>query len=327
MPGAATKVDLSEGRWAIFCERWNETLSRRPTASVVFFSGACTLTWAMTFAALSCTPAARFALGVPEIAVGWLVMRTTARLRMPLNFAVAAPVSRLFPALSRLKISPLLAVFAADADTKKRMEHARDQFAESLPSARLRQMVRNSFQASEKFLRWAEGPIDKYGLSYFLTSKVSNVSTLVGATLAARHGLDVPGMLSGWGFSGDLQSDSGLLACTAALNVGFTPLHFYGAVAAVSALERFGGRLWRDRQRELAEKQAQQLELTEVEKEHLEMSESHMAAAVVGSVAFLTLFLDLAFAIYIMRKLYGSQKKKGDVAESSDSVATESSSE
>lgn len=308
--GAATAA-VSDSRWGAFCEHWNESLARRPSAMVVFFSGATTLTWAMTFVALSSLPSARLALGAPEIAVGWLVMRMTARLRMPLNFAVAAPLSRLLPALSRLKISPLLAVFAADAEAKKRFDEAKDKFIGSLRSERMQRVVQNSFKASEKFVRWAEGPIDKFGLSYFVTSKVSNVSTLIGGTLAAMHGLDVSGQLSAWGLSADLQADSGLLAGTAALNVGFAPLHFVGAVAAVASVERLGSRLWLDRQAELREKRlhAPEVPLSTEEQEHLDMPESQMVSVVVAAAVILTLVFDLAFALYMVRRLHGSQQK------------------
>lgn len=98
-----------------------------------------------------------------------------------------------------------------------------------------KQRLRSTLDGAARFARWAEGPIDKYGLSYFIVSKVSNVSTLAAGAAAAAHGLDVASLLSTLGLSGELQGDSGLLACTVAVNVGFTPLHFLGAVRSWGA--------------------------------------------------------------------------------------------
>lgn len=185
-------------------------------------------------------------LAAPEYAVGWLVMRTTSRLRMPLNLAIAAPLSKTFPALSGLKISPLLTCFAVDPKTRSTYSEAYEDLLKSPKySDRAKLWVQRASKGSATLLRWAEGPIDKLGLPYYLVARASNVSTLVGATVASMHGMDMPALLSSWGLSCELQSEAGLLAFAAAVNAACTPMHFLGAIASVGLVERAASACWR----------------------------------------------------------------------------------
>lgn len=278
---------------------------------IIFFSSTCTLSWISVFSVLSMSPSAVSLLAAPDFAVGWLVMRMTARLRMPLNLAIAAPLSRFVPALSELKVSPLLTVFAADEESAAKLKAARERLETSPKLSEFSQRcIQKTFSGFSKFTSWVEGPIDKYGLSYFLASKVTNVSTLTGATYLSMQGMDLPGTLSSWGLSGDLQADSGLLACTAALNVTFTPLHFYGSVATVLCFDRLATRLWAERQGELEEKEKTGV-LTEEEDDHKQnLSEEHMRKAVVGGASVLALCFDLAVSLFIMRRMFKSGTKE-----------------
>jgi len=300
----------AQGPWAAFASRWNDTIARRPMPVVIFFSGTATLCWAAIFAALSCSTTAGSVLAAPEFAVGWLVMRLTTRLRMPANVAAAALVSGAFPALSSLKISPLLAVFVGDSEAQAAAQRARRRLEESPRlSPEMQQVVKRSIRAMVDLARWAEGPIDKYGLSYYLVARATSVSTLCGATAAAMHGLDVPAALSRWGLSGELQSDAGLFACAAAMNVPCMPLHFLGAVHAVRGLEQVASRIWIEKQRELEEVESQNGGLTEEEQGYKEISEADVAHNFVTNVAYLTLLFDLVFALWIMRRMSRSQSK------------------
>lgn len=305
-----------KGHWLSFCSEWNETLARRPTAMIIFFSGTTTLTWATTFVSLSMATQLHTVLAMPEFAVGFLVMRTTSRLRMPINLAIAATIARQFPIFSELKISPLLAAFAADEETKAKMRSFRERLEESpRHSERSQRLVKGFFSNFTRFWAWAEGPIDKYGLAYFLASKASNVATLTGATYVTMQGFDVPGMLSSWGATTELQGNSGLLACTAVINVAFAPAHFYGACVAVQALERLASGMWTEAQQQLKEKEERGT-LTEAEQNQLEMTESQMVTAMIGFISCLVCCCDIAFGLYIMRKLYTSQT--GDSKDSKD---------
>lgn len=300
-----------KGRWETFSDKWNETLTRRPMPMVIFFSGAVTLTWAAIFGALSCSAAAGSTLAAPELAVGWLVMRVTSRLRMPVNAAAAALVSGLCPALSSLRISPLLAAFAGSAEADDAARRARRSLERSPSlSPRVRRLLRRCFRAFGRWAQWAEGPIDRYGLSYYVVAKTTGVLTFCGATVAAMHGLDVPGALSRWGLSGELQADAGLFACAAAINVPCAPLHFLGAVGAVDKLERMGARIWLEKQLELDETERQNGRLSEEEQLYKELSEADVKHNFVTNMAYLTLLIDLGFSLYIMRRMSKSQAKR-----------------
>merc|ERR1712087_751716 len=124
--------------------------------------------------------------------------------------------------------------------------------------------------------------------------------------------MDLPSILTSWGLSGELQADSGLLACTAALNVVFTPLHFYGSVAIVQCFERLATRLWEERQQELIEK----------EKVGDVLTEEHMRKAVVGSASVLALCFDLAVSLFIMRRMYSSGTKDSSKETATDAAGS-----
>merc|ERR1712087_1074523 len=136
--------------------------------------------------------------------------------------------------------------------------------------------------------------------------------------------MDLPSILTSWGLSGELQADSGLLACTAALNVIFTPLHFYGSVAIVQCFERLATRLWEERQQELKEKEKVGDVLTEEEEDHKQnLTEEHMRKAVVGSASVLALCFDLAVSLFIMRRMYSSGTKDSSKETATDAASSD----
>ena len=45
------------------------------------------------------------------------------------------------------------------------------------------------------WMQWAQKPIDKYGMSFYLSAKVSSLATVGGSALAISYGLDVTAML------------------------------------------------------------------------------------------------------------------------------------
>mmetsp|Transcript_107746 Transcript_107746/g.347853 ORF Transcript_107746/g.347853 Transcript_107746/m.347853 type:complete len:389 (+) Transcript_107746:56-1222(+) len=313
-----SEVCGDRGCWAAFSTSWNETLARRPMPMVIFFSATSTLTWALIYGALSASSTAGSLLAAPELAVGWLVMRVTYKLRAPLNLAAAAAVSGACPALSKLKVSPLLATFAADGDTQAAVQKARQRLEESPhlgPHARM--LLKRSFLALASFVRWLEGPIDKYGLSYFLVAKASSLATVGAATAAAMHGLDVPAALAAWGLSDELQSGAGLLAGAAALNAPCVPLHFCGAVAAVRGLEGLAARAWLEHRRALRSALRAagkgQGGLTEEERRSLRVTAPEAQRNFVANASYLVLLLDLGFSLWLLRRL--SQGRAGPAPE------------
>jgi len=294
----STQDKLPKTRWEAFCHEWNETAGRAPVAIGVLWNGAASLTWFGSFLALSSLPFFRSLLGMPEIAAGWLVMRLTRRFRMPIDLAVAAALSQLFPKLALLKVSPLLKIFIVDEESKKEMAKTSEKLSPSTLSA-----IEKFSRGFKRFAAWVEGPVDKYGLSYFLTAKVSNVSTLVLATIAVSHGIDLPGILSSWGLSTAVQAESGIVAGAAAWNVLLTPLHFWCAVASVQHLEAIGSSLWIQGRLELAKKQELKLELDETDKVMINMKEEELVASFLRASSMVAILVQLGFAGYMMVRL------------------------
>lgn len=314
------REDLPVDRWGLFCDRWNATLGRRPTAMLIFFGGASTLTYAMILASISCSSVLRAALAAPEFAVGLLVMMVTRRLRVPLNLALAAPLSAAFPALSKFKISPLLTAFAV---SKEDQEALRSQFDQSNISDAAKDRVRAGVRRLVQFGRFVEGPVDKYGLSYFVVSKATGASTLCGATHLSSVGLDVPGALAAWGFSGDLQEDGGILAAACLLNVPCAPLHFLGALGAVGHLERAASSMWHAREDEIRRSLRKDDATSETrapgdESQEPDITEEDVRTNLVTNIALITVILDLAFMLYMFRRM--SKSALGTVPDESDGL-------
>ncbi|CAE7696296.1 unnamed protein product [Symbiodinium pilosum] len=174
-------------------------------------------------------------------------MRSTFKVRQPLNFALAAGASRQMPSLSLLKVSPLLTAVTADPDARKSMMSACAAiFRWPWLGAGGRAMLRKFFAGGGRLLRLAEGPIDKCGLAYFLSAKFTSLTTVAVATSASMRYSDLQSRLAAWGISGDLQEDAGLLACASFINVAFVPLHFYTAVRVVCFLEFIAADTWKE---------------------------------------------------------------------------------
>ncbi|CAL1166805.1 unnamed protein product [Cladocopium goreaui] len=267
------------GGWHVFCNRWNEAIGRRPLAMVVFFNATNTLTWVTTLAALSRCIAQSHLQIAPDFAVGWLVMRSTVKLRQPLNLALAAGLSKLAPSLSMLKVSPLLTAFATDTDTRNMATSAWAKiFRCRLLGVRGRSILRRSLQDGARLFRWAEGPIDRCGLAFFLSCKFTNICILCATTAASMRGLD----LSSFCDFGHFQK---------------VPMHFYGAVGSLRVIESLAARAWQ----ELAEDDlGKTTETTETE-----MTEEVFTKNLISLATALAAAFDLAVTFYLIWHLTG----------------------
>lgn len=304
----------TDTRWQKFCSNWNVVLTNYPIPMVIFYRGVCTVTWAVIFHALCASSIALSALAHPNYAVGWLVMQSTVKLRQPINAALAATTSNLVPALSLLKVSPLLVFFAADAKTKSMLGSARTSIEESpLLGSQGQELTKRCFNGFTRFVRWAEGPIDKYGFSYFLSAKFTGLLTLSMSTLAASHGLDISGVLSHWGFSSELQADAGLLACAAGFNTMLAPVHFVGAVRLAQFLEKQAISSWREEQRVKSHTPVER-----VPEEEDEQTESDYCRNLLSNMALLGVIMDVGFTVYIMKRLARAQTQTADSSPSSE---------
>ena len=47
----------------------------------------------------------------------------------------------------------------------------------------------------ENFIKWISGPIDKYGFSYFVASRINLALVVIGISYAVQTGLDVSNCL------------------------------------------------------------------------------------------------------------------------------------
>lgn len=108
----------------------------------------------------------------PELAVGYLIAKFTGKLRQPANFALAAVISHQFPILGTIKASALIGLIKKKPD----------------PNEAEKPMI---IKKVEQFLDWIQGPLDKYGFSYFIASKVNIGLLIIGASYAVKTGLDV----------------------------------------------------------------------------------------------------------------------------------------
>ena len=108
----------------------------------------------------------------PEFAVGYLMAKFTGKLRQPFNLAMAAAISNEYPIFATIKSSALMGVIKAKQPTSN----------ESKPQLLVK---------LEKFMDWISGPIDKYGFSYFIASKLNLGLLICGVSYAVKNGMDV----------------------------------------------------------------------------------------------------------------------------------------
>lgn len=165
----------------------------------------------------------------PSLAAGWAVSKFSKKFRQPVNAAMAAVLVKVLPMLGEVKVTPLVTGFVMGDKDKQTIAK---QVEEKAPSAM------PIIQKVAKASKWLEGPIDKYGLSYYLSSRISGVSTLCISSYLIHQGVDVSMYLSSWGGIVEGVGEAvGTAAAASILNVCFIPLHFYSSVYGVRALE------------------------------------------------------------------------------------------
>mmetsp|Transcript_11246 Transcript_11246/g.24376 ORF Transcript_11246/g.24376 Transcript_11246/m.24376 type:complete len:363 (-) Transcript_11246:26-1114(-) len=302
LPQPPTSPCKDSGYWSSFCCAWNEVLARRPLAMVVFFNATSTMTWLTAMTLLSSSAEIQTALAAPDYAVGWLTMRSTFKIRQPLNFALAAAASKRMPSLSLLKVSPLLTAVAADPDSRNSMMSVcAAVFRWRWLGVRGRAMLRRLLTGAGRLLRLAEGPLDKCGFAYFLSAKFTNLCTVALATVASMQYADLQSRLAAWGVSGDLQEEAGLLACASFLNVTFVPLHFYASVQLVRFLEGVAEDTWK--QVHLEQHLNDSGNAVALPQDASEMNEEEFKKNLIILAACGAALTDAAVCLYFMRRL------------------------
>ena len=91
--------------------------------------------------------------------------------------------------------------------------------------------------AAARGAKWLEGPIDRYGLAYYLSSRFSGVATVGVAGCLVHQGVDVGAHLAAWGVGQGVGDVVGTAAAAVVGNVAFVPLHFYATVYGVRGLD------------------------------------------------------------------------------------------
>jgi hypothetical protein len=213
--------------WSKFALGWNATLAKRPQEVISTFLAAQSTSWLVLYSALSASAVAF----PPALAAGWMCARLTKKFRQPLNIALAAGLVRLFPALCEIKVSPLVTGVAADARTMKELTEQKEKMEQAVP------ILKPVMASVSRGAAWLQGPIDKYGLSYYLSSKASFLMTMGATSVMIKQGIDIDSILASFGASEGVGEAVGTIAGASALNAFFTPLHFYSVVYGIRMME------------------------------------------------------------------------------------------
>jgi hypothetical protein len=252
--GDSNKIDPVEPptRFERFAGDFNEVIEKNPLTLFWIFMGSRTGTWFVLYkvsAAMNLFPG-------PELALGFLVSRVTSKIRQPVNIAMAAACAAAFPKLSLLKVSVLLTGLVPG---EKGLESGLKEYAKSETAKKML----NGMWSGLKFI---QGPIDKYGASWYISSKITTMATILGGAYAIKSGLDVTSVLSEWGFATDMQDGFGAMAGAFFINTPLVPLHL---VLAVGATKQVGPRItaWVEEQDRL---EAEAVERDEAERKKAE---------------------------------------------------------
>jgi hypothetical protein len=169
----------------------------------------------------------------PELAVGYLIAKFSGKVRQPLNMAVAALLSKLFPALQTLNSSALLG--APQVPNKSLNNVVPGELLKDAGKLPDKHDTSTRLQSAIDFIR---GPIDKFGFSYFLASKLNVVVTICGSAAAIHYGVDLNPVLSTLGMPATIQSGVGAMAAATLTNVGLLPFQMFALTALTPTLSR-----------------------------------------------------------------------------------------
>lgn len=157
----------------------------------------------------------------PELAAGWVAARVTCKLRQPANLALAGAIAHVCPAISNIKASAILGSVSLPSSPPS------PSSSSSSSSSSLTSIVSDGVT---KACAWVQGPVDKYGMAWYVSSKLTALSTLLGCSLALRSGVDVVALFQACGLSLALNEGVSGMAGAALLNTTLLPLHLLLAV-------------------------------------------------------------------------------------------------
>ena len=151
-------------------------------------------------------------------------------IRQPVNVGLAAILSKAFPALAEINSKSLVGVLSP-SDIGIRIEN--DIKDKNLPSYSspfldskqfLEQKVSNLTRSIEDAVN---GPVNTYGFSLYLSSRITMVSSIVGISMLTHLGYDLSTILASYGVSDTIQATGSGLAAATLTNVLLLPLQLY----------------------------------------------------------------------------------------------------
>ena len=286
-----------------FALDWNETIDRRPQEVLVSFLACQGTTWLFTYQSL-------FAMGLqlpPDLAAGWFVARVTRKFVQPVNLGLAAGMTKAFPVLSTFQITPLITGFAKpDPALTKEFNKRRAALEKQVP------FTKPILNAVRSGAQWLQGPVDRYGLSFFLTGKVTFLFTMSSAAAAIQQGVDLESLLTGWGLSSAAQGVAGTVAASSVGNLAFVPLHFYAAVRGVKGIEAWA-QTWNNAYHVvMAEKDDP--EYNSKSSEEKDKEDKKREDGILNYMTLILVFWSLGITLYGVR-LMGKKVAEGDGSE------------
>ena len=132
-----------------------------------------------------------------DFAVAFAVSRPLRKVRLPVELAVAAGLTRVCPILATVKLSSITNAFLVKRDKPSFLEKS----AKSMNAV-----------------------VDKYGIAYLLASRLTGVSIVLALYHALRMGVDLSPLLSTLGMSESTGSTLGSWAAAVVLSSTMYPL-------------------------------------------------------------------------------------------------------
>jgi hypothetical protein len=302
--------------WSKFALNWNVTLAKRPQEVISTFLAVQSTSWLVLYSAL----AASAVVFPPALAAGWMCARLTKKFRQPLNIALAAGLVRLVPALCEIKVSPLVTGIAADSHTMKELMEQKEKLEKNVP------ILKPAILSVSLGAAWLQGPVDKYGLAYYLSSKASFLLTMGATSVMIKQGIDIESIVANFGISEGVGEAVGTLAGASAANALFTPLHFYSVIYGIRMMENTARQLRLHVPEEVYEGYREQRMKKRMEREggdassgrsdnSWEQEKEQMENGVVRMIGLLLLFYSFGVSMYALRLMGQTANKEKEESE------------
>ncbi len=172
----ASVIAINDPSLPYLVNKLNAAISQHPHESLVSLLGLEIVTIFSCYGAIL-SSGVHFS---PEFALAFALSRPLRRVRLPVEVAVAAALSKICPSLCSVKISNLVNVIPAS----------------------MRKNVQNRAEAGGpvgRGMRFIQGTVDKYGVSYFIGARLVGVFLVFALYQAIRMGVNVQPLLDSVG--------------------------------------------------------------------------------------------------------------------------------